>query len=526
MSSPTTADTLGPTRWRTVATLLVAGVVIRAALALAVPLLGDEAYYWEWSRRLAPGYFDHPPGIAWLIAAGTAVFGTSPAGIRLGPAVAGLITAAGIVALARRIASPGDADESAVRAAVLALVLPIATLGLVLATPDAPLLACVVVALIAVDRAIEAEQGVASTVWWIACGVALGGAFVAKYMAVLVGGAIAAAVVTHPRLRSQLKRPGPYLAAIASIAVFSPVVLWNAIEDWVSFRFQLGHGFGGGGRGSVLTRELELVGGQLGIATPVLAVLLAAASWSVWRRVREATASTPLLDTRRYLLATTTLLPALFFAASALRKPVEANWLALCYVPAIALLATSTAPWARARAWRVGVGLAGVVLGIAIIALLVPGSPAYRNAQLAEMRGWSSAVDATTRALRDPFLASSVDRWVAANRYQDAAQLAYHLPDHPTVFSLNLASRPNQYDLWQRRTAMNATPPHLRPGDGLVVLFETGSKGDSLARVVASWFTEARPAGEVSLTGRADGRGRRQLWMYRTFVSRPDDPAR
>ena len=33
-----------------------------------LPLHGDEAYYWLWSRRLQAGYYDHPPMIALLIA--------------------------------------------------------------------------------------------------------------------------------------------------------------------------------------------------------------------------------------------------------------------------------------------------------------------------------------------------------------------------------------------------------------------------------------------------------------------------
>jgi 4-amino-4-deoxy-L-arabinose transferase-like glycosyltransferase len=32
-----------------------------------VPLLGDEAYYWLWSRNLDLSYFDHPPMVAYLI---------------------------------------------------------------------------------------------------------------------------------------------------------------------------------------------------------------------------------------------------------------------------------------------------------------------------------------------------------------------------------------------------------------------------------------------------------------------------
>src|SRR5579875_2988824 len=46
--------------------LLVLGALALVALSRLVwinrlPLLPDEAYYWDWSRRLALGYFDHPP---------------------------------------------------------------------------------------------------------------------------------------------------------------------------------------------------------------------------------------------------------------------------------------------------------------------------------------------------------------------------------------------------------------------------------------------------------------------------------
>jgi len=37
---------------------------------------------------------------------------------------------------------------------------------------------------------------------------------------------------------------------------------------------------------------------------------------------------------------------------------------------------------------------------------------------------------------------------VATNRYQEASELAFHLPDHPDVFSLNVNRRSNQYALW------------------------------------------------------------------------------
>ena len=55
-------------------------LLARAVMAALVPLTADEAYYWLWSRHLDAGYLDHPPAIAWLIRAGTMLFGDTPIG--------------------------------------------------------------------------------------------------------------------------------------------------------------------------------------------------------------------------------------------------------------------------------------------------------------------------------------------------------------------------------------------------------------------------------------------------------------
>ncbi|MBV8424593.1 MAG: glycosyl transferase, partial [Candidatus Eremiobacteraeota bacterium] len=49
--------------------LVIAVVTLMRVITIFnVPLVGDEAYYWEWSRRLAFGYVDDPPVVAWTIA--------------------------------------------------------------------------------------------------------------------------------------------------------------------------------------------------------------------------------------------------------------------------------------------------------------------------------------------------------------------------------------------------------------------------------------------------------------------------
>jgi hypothetical protein len=59
--------------------VVTVAAVVRLVFAALIPLLPDEAYYWEWSRRLAPGYFDHPYGVALLIRIGDSLL--SPIGL-------------------------------------------------------------------------------------------------------------------------------------------------------------------------------------------------------------------------------------------------------------------------------------------------------------------------------------------------------------------------------------------------------------------------------------------------------------
>ena len=68
---------------RAVWALILAFGLAHLLLAVVLPLTPQEAYYWLWSRDLAWSYFDHPPLVAWSIAAATAVFGPSSWAIKL-----------------------------------------------------------------------------------------------------------------------------------------------------------------------------------------------------------------------------------------------------------------------------------------------------------------------------------------------------------------------------------------------------------------------------------------------------------
>src|SRR5260221_405156 len=108
--------------------------VIIAVLAFSVyrlwycpnlELVGDEAYYWLWSRHLDICYLDKGPVIAWIIAAGTALFGQTVFGIRFFAVILSSATGIGIYLLARRLFS----DRVALWALIMAGGVPLFFVG-------------------------------------------------------------------------------------------------------------------------------------------------------------------------------------------------------------------------------------------------------------------------------------------------------------------------------------------------------------------------------------------------------------
>ena len=479
--------------------IVTAAAIIRAVFATIITLPPDETYYWEWSRHLAGGFFDHPPAIALLIRAGTAVFGPTPFGVRVGSVCVGWAASVMLVLLARRLAD----DRAAVVAALALCCMPLAAAGLVLATPDAPLLCAFALTLLLLDHAVSAAPGSATaTWWWLAAGLALGIAFVSKYNAVLLPLGVLVACLAAPSLRRQLRTPGPYVATVVALLVFLPVIVWNARHQWVSFRFQLDHGFGSG-HGTPFSRETSLLGGQIALVSPILFALFAIA---VVRGARSR-------DPRQILLASVSATVFLFFCIGALRHPAEANWQAPAYISAIALLAAQTSG-RRTRAWSrwvvAGCALGGIMaLGI-YLQSVVPVLPlTARDDPTARGTGWDALASRMQNLANRETVRTGSRVWLGGDRYQEASEIAFHLPSHPQTFSLNLEGRPNQYDLWPGFADV------ARRGDDLILAFEIQA-ADTVGPVVRRlrpYFDDARLLDVVDLKRGAEVRTRRRVWL-------------
>ncbi len=497
--------------WARAMQVLAAGTILRLVMAALVPLTNDEAYYWEWSRRLAAGYFDHPPAVAWLVALGT----NSTLGVRLGAVAASFFAGIALLRTARRLGG----DDAALWASLMFACTPLAAAGYVLATPDAPLFCALAWTVHAVVEALEASAGSRGALrWWIVAGVAIGVAMLSKYTAVLVPAAIALSCGLYAPLRARFREPGPYVAVLIASLVLAPNLWWNATHEWTSFAFQLGHGLGEPkktGFAAMFNRELNLFGGQAGLTSPILFILLVGA---VARALRQRG------DAVLRLLATASVFIILFFVWSATRKNVEANWPASAWLPAIILLSVEAShgrqvAWLRRGLW---LGVALVALVYADAALLLAPRFGLRPGRdpVSQAYGWDAVAAGVAEAVRSaqvPARGEPLPRhvWVAADRYQDAAQLGWALRNAGTdtlgVFSTNLGGRPNQYDLWLgfRQRAMR--------GDVLVLVLDESTDEPAPIVTLAPYFSRIDEGPPVARTAHGLLLGRQRAWLLRDW---------
>ena len=400
-------------------------------------------------------------------------------------------------------------DKGALRAAIVLACLPLAGAGLVLATPDAPLLCFSAIALVAVERAVaEATTPRAAILWWAIAGLACGAAMASKYTGILLPVGVVLALAIVPALRKHFATIGPYFAVALASCVMIPVLRWNAQHDWISFRFQLSHGLGLV-RGTGIQREGELLGGQLGLATPILFVMFVIV---VTRALR--TSARP----RERMLAIVATFIFAFFIYSAWRRPAEANWPALAYLPAVALLAAAEGSISWRRWLTAGCVLGGVMVAATYVQAVNPVFPiAARKDPMARNAGFRKLGSRVT-VIRDSLLLARKSPLIAAQKYQDASELAYWIFDKPEVLSINTGYRANHYDLGPGLRDV------ARPGSSLIVIGPADGADSSLdanpgLSALAPHYHQVSLLGVMELGRAGSVRERKRIWLLETLNS-------
>ncbi len=392
---------------------------LRAALSVAagLELHFDEAQYWDWSRHLDWSYYSKGPLVAWLIAFSEWLFGHGEWQVRLFAWMSYGVFLAALFYLARDIWQQRAAGWWAV---TLGLTTPVYfALGGVMTT-DIFMLTTWVIALNFALRALYREQPNA----WFGFGVAIGIGGLTKLSVGLLPFFLGFFLLFTPRGRAALQTYQFWLGLMILFAVMSPVWWWNAHNNWVMLRHELGHVgvTDAPDTYNILQGFSEFLAGQWLMLSPVVAVI---GLMSVWRLPKQ--------SEQRFIWLMS-LFSLVFFVVKALHGKVQPNWPAPAYLGFLVLFAGVLPKLGQKRRKILYVG---ILLGIVAMLLAF-----FLPRPLHKMKVWRAPV-AQLASQGEP-----VD-FLLAEQYHLAAELAFYWPRPITVYLTGAQHRrANQYDIW------------------------------------------------------------------------------
>jgi hypothetical protein len=474
--------------WIRTAALVVAVFVARMVYLIWLSpyeLVGDEAYYWEWSRHLDLCYDEKGPALGWFIAGCTKLFGDHEWTVRLPVAIS---AAAAAWILARMTVSISGGNERAGFLAVVCLcVLPGFHANAQLCTQDGPIIA-IWIGLTAVGLRLVRRWSAGETRMrdWALFAALLGLGFLFKQSILQVAMSLGLfAIAARRRLVWERRIVTQWLVGAAVFAIIvSPMVIWNSRHGWPTLAHTAGHLFGGGDQAAIVKPRwtpawmIALLGAQIGMLGPGF-VLVAALAGRVVLPTHKSE-SPRSLDRLWILFAS---VPSLiFFVLLSLVKPVIASWPVPSFAPLLALVgvmasdelprrARQVAAWRMEKAhcvrgssqkkpgtwftagWDVMIvyGLIGCVLiSFPTMLLHVPMLGDKMKRPIARLSGNAAHAREAERIAQSIEHAEGKRPMIVARYYMTAALDAFYMAGHPTVYCAGTAvgKRPTAYDFW------------------------------------------------------------------------------
>ncbi|MDD7911365.1 glycosyltransferase family 39 protein [Pseudovibrio exalbescens] len=389
--------------------LVVAALsVARLATGMNIGLVEDEAYYRLWGLYPALGYYDHPPMVGWWIWLGQSLVGDTALGVRL---ISILSAAIGSVFLWRTAVLLFD--ERVAGWSVLLLNASILVgVGSLISTPDAPSVLFWGMALWALAELHHSQN----PYWWLVVGVCAGFGLLSKYSVLFLGVGIVLWLLWVPQNRRHFLTWQLWAGGALAVLVFSPVLIWNANHEWISFTKQFGR---------VVAREYtlkyigEYVGAVAGLLNPLIFILAVAGAVPLFKGFMRK-------DSVGSLLLLTILPFLVYLTLHSFHSRVQGNWPAPLY-PTFALFAAFAIARASAKraAWHEKLAFGALGLGF-IAAFLVYIHALYplydglgRKDPTHQLRGWQEI----GAAVEELALASDAE-WVITSSYGMTGQLS------------------------------------------------------------------------------------------------------
>lgn len=347
---------------RAVLWLIFLTLPVRLLLAAVTGLGYGESYYTLNALNPQLSYFDQPPLAFWLASASGYLCGAPTAlTLRLPSIICFAVVTYLMFLLGKKLFS---ARAGFYAALLLNLSMVFTGTTAMWLQPDAALMLFWLATALCLTRIFFREfpddeaaarwrRSAASYGWWVLTGVFLGLTTLSKYHALFLFAGAGLFALTTPKRRRWLFHPGPYLALLIGLLVASPIFIWNAENNWVSFLFQSSRA-GVSGEFSLHWAWLaQSLGGQALWLLPWIWLPL---MWQLYKCFAAGRGAPP--DAARWFLACTAILPIAFFTVVTLWSKLgfHFHWQAPGYLMLFPALGAATAAMLdsaaeKIRAW-------------------------------------------------------------------------------------------------------------------------------------------------------------------------------
>jgi 4-amino-4-deoxy-L-arabinose transferase-like glycosyltransferase len=287
---------------------------VHIILSQLFPLTADESYYWLWSKHLALSYVDHPP----MVAIFNFIFTGGQANLfllRLAPAIICSLIGILIYFIAKEIWD----ENIALYSMILFQIVPHFMIIWITMFVELPLALFWTASLLVLVLIVKDNK---PNLWYLFA-VLVGMGTLSKYTMFLVWPCLALYFIITPSVRHLLKQKEPYLSFLLSLAIFSPVIYWNAQHASVSFTFHAAKAFSD----RLGVNILPFFADQLVHFTPLLIFFLIGSYRYALKR-----------GELPKLLFSFSSLPLLLILLASIKIKIWAHWPVVGYLPALPLM--------------------------------------------------------------------------------------------------------------------------------------------------------------------------------------------
>ncbi|MBN2753621.1 MAG: glycosyltransferase family 39 protein [Candidatus Goldbacteria bacterium] len=417
---------------------IAAITAVRLWFITLFPLLGDEAYYWQWARHMDFGFYEQGPGVAvviWLFTLFTNI--NTIFTVRLGAVILSAATMMISFLIYNKLYSHNtNRKENFINILNMASSVIFAA-GSILMMHDTVM--GFFAALFILQMLYICEKPDNNTYWGYA-GLILGLGVISKltlatfYPAVIIFALTAFAV--NKKLFKSL-----FIFTLFTLIAASPYIYWNITHDFATLKYLF---IRGGGNGGFTLKYLgELIGAQFGLISPFLFLFMMAAGFKALKN-RE--------NKSEYLMAVLFFVSIIPYLLLSLKSRVEANWPAYCFLPLFFIttryiFSLNLKPFLKKLAVHGPYTLGFIAVILIHIHLVHPILPIPEKANpLKKAYGYkelAEKADGVYNALKQ-----KGPLFIASRHYQTASLLAFYMKDNPEVYCLIPHESRKHYRFW------------------------------------------------------------------------------